>query len=267
MLCAALLAGPGHALELALVVVAGLFGALVFGHLVEGTRLSRPFGYFGFLLGALVVLAAVTASASMEAGNLVAAIAAAAPLAQAVGRGRCLVQGCCHGGADTGALAIRVHHPMSRISCLAYLDGVPVRATQLISAAANLAIAAVLLRLWAAAAPAALIGGLYLVLTGLARFAEEGSRAEPQTPVVSGLTIYQWLSIAMFLAGMAVTAIPSAPVAVALQLDGVSVAAALVLGVIATLAMSVDWPHSKLPMSLLSPAVSRTAEVGRSRLR
>jgi prolipoprotein diacylglyceryltransferase len=64
-----------------------------------------------------------------------------------------------------------------------------VRATQLFSAFANLLIAAVLLRLWAAEAPASLICGLYLVLTGLARFAEEGTRGEPQTPVMAQLTL------------------------------------------------------------------------------
>jgi prolipoprotein diacylglyceryltransferase len=156
--------------------------------------------------------------------------AAAAPLAQAIGRGRCLVQGCCHGGPDAGRFAIRVENPMSRIACVAHLRGTPVGAIQLFSASVNVAIAAVLLRLWGAAAPAGLICGLYLVLTGLARFAEEGSRGEPQTPVLAGLTIYQWLSIAAFVAGAAVAMTPSTPVH-----------------------PSVDWPRTRLPMSLLAP--------------
>jgi hypothetical protein len=252
-LLAALLAGPGGAIFLALVVAGGLIGALLFGRLVEGRHLSRPFGYFGFLLAALVVLTIIAMSDGPSAASLAAAVAAAAPLAQAIGRGRCLVQGCCHGGPDAGRFAIRVENPMSRIACLAHLRGTPVGATQLFSASVNVAIAAVLLRLWGAAAPASLICGLYLVLTGLARFAEEGSRGEPQTPVLAGLTIYQWLSITAFVAGAAVTMTPSAPVHPVLQLDAASAWVALAAAAVSTLAMSVDWPRTRLPMSLLAP--------------
>src|SRR5262245_46337771 len=199
------------------------------------------------------MLAVFAAIAPARAGVLAAAIAAVAPLAQAIGRGRCLVQGCCHGGADAGALAIRVTHPMSRVSCVAHLGGASVRATQLLSAAANLAIAVVLLRLWATQAPATLICGLYLVLTGLARFAEEGARGEPQTPIVAGLTIYQWLSVLAFVAGIVITTVPGAPVAAVLRIDGASLWTALMAAVLSTLAMSIDWPNTALPMSRLAP--------------
>ena len=248
-----MLAGQGNALPIALVVAAGLVGALLFGQLVEGRRLSRPFGYFGFLIGGVAMLAALTLLAGDAAVRLAAAVAAAAPLAQAIGRGRCLVQGCCHGGPHSGRFTIRVEHAMSRVACVAHLRGKPVRATQLFSAFANLMIAAVLLRLWAAEAPASLICGLYLMLTGLARFAEEGTRGEPQTPVVAQLTLYQWLSICAFFAGIVVSMIAAAPVHAAMQIDAAACWVALAAGAVSTLAMSIDWPDTKLPMSLLCP--------------
>lgn len=253
MLAASLLAGPGHAPAFAMVGVGGLLGALLFGHLVEGRALSRPFGYFGFLFAGLAVLLALALIAPDRAAVTAAAIAVAAPLAQAIGRGRCLVQGCCHGSAGGGPFAIRVAHPMSRVSCVAHLRDVSVRPTQLISALANLAIAAMLLRLWWAQAPASLICGLYLILTGLARFAEEGLRGEPQTPCIGGLTLYQWLGVAIALVGIAISITPSPTVHAALRLDAAELSVALALGAIATLAMSVDWPDTKLPFSRLSP--------------
>jgi hypothetical protein len=110
-LSAAMLAGPGNAFPIALVVAAGLVGALLFGQLVEGRHLSRPFGYFGFLIGGIAMLAALTVLAGDTAVRLAAAVAAAAPLAQAIGRGRCLVQGCCHGGPHSGRFTIRSSTP------------------------------------------------------------------------------------------------------------------------------------------------------------
>jgi hypothetical protein len=65
--------------------------------------------------------------------------------------------------------------------------------------------------------------------------------------------IYQWLSLVAFLAGVGVTMIEGAPVHPALQIDAASVWVALAAGAISTLAMSVDWPDTKLPMSRLAP--------------
>jgi hypothetical protein len=257
---AAMLAGQGAALEIGLVGAGGLIGALAFGCLVEGRHFARPFGYFGFLFGGLAVLAVLaTASSLPDTARIAAALAAVAPLTQAIGRGRCLVQGCCHGHAGFGDLAIRVWHPMSRTSCIPHLAGIPVWPTQLISAGANVAISAVLLRLWATGAPAAFICGLYLVLIGLVRFAEEGLRGEPQTPVWRGLSIYQWLSVLIFLGGAVVTALPSERVILAPHLETAAAWVALVAAVVAATAMSVDWPETQWPMSRLSAPDRMTA--------
>jgi phosphatidylglycerol:prolipoprotein diacylglycerol transferase len=240
-------------------VVGGLIGALAFGRLVEGRHFVRPFGYFGFLFGGVAVLAVLAAVSRPDIARVAAALAAMAPLTQAIGRGRCLVQGCCHGHAGSGDLAIRVWHPMSRVSSIPHLSGSPVWPTQLISAGANIAISAVLLRLWVASAPAAVICGFYLVLTGLARFAEEGMRGEPQTPVWRGLSIYQWLSVLVFLGGAVVTTLPSERVILAPRLETAAVWVALVAAVVSATAMSVDWPETKWPMSRLSAPDRMTA--------
>ncbi|MBK7027646.1 MAG: hypothetical protein IPH40_12815 [Polaromonas sp.] len=45
-------------------------------------------------------------------GALFAAFATSAPFAQAVGRLRCAIQGCCHGRPVVFAMGINIKHPM-----------------------------------------------------------------------------------------------------------------------------------------------------------
>jgi prolipoprotein diacylglyceryltransferase len=197
-------------------------------------------------------------SISFEPSTLkAAAIAAAAPLTQAIGRGRCLVQGCCHGGRSIGRYTMKIVNPMSRVSYVAHLTGEPVVATQLFSAVANILAAAVLLRLWFSGARATLVCGLYLIIVGLARFAEEGLRAEPQTPSWGGLSIYQWLCAVMIVCGIAFTLVPSTPLVPAMEVNATSIGLALIVGLFATILMSIDMPDSGLPLSLLAPNVQR----------
>jgi len=247
------LTGPDSIASLLLVTGFGLAGALGFGWLVEGRHLSRPFGYFGFLLGALVALALIWIFSAGEATVLAAALSVAAPVTQALGRGRCLVQGCCHGRHGEGLWTIRVHAPQSRIVCVAGLKDEPVYATQLFSALLNLAISCLLLIAWCSHAGAILIGGLYLVLAALARFAEEGWRGEPQTPRKYGLSLYQWICVAIALAGIAVSMVASPAVHAASGLNASAVAVAVAVALILAFAMSVDWPDSRLPLSRLAP--------------
>lgn len=259
MLLAGALAGPARLPALLGLTLVGLAGAAAWGQWLEGGgRLSRPFGYFGFLFAASGVLLVVAARDPAEGGALMAAVATAAPLAQAVGRGRCLVQGCCHGRPVASALGIRIRHPESRVSALGGLACVPIHPTPLYSALANLAILAVLLRLWQVGAPGPAIAGGSLILTGLARFSEERFRGEPQTRLHAGLSTYQWLSIGIFLGGLALSALPGAPAAPA-GLPGVAawshaLVAASLAGLVAALAMSVDLPGSALPLSCLTVA-------------
>jgi FtsH-binding integral membrane protein len=94
-------------------------------------------------------------------------------------------------------------------------------------------------------APGSLIAGVYLILSSLARFVEESYRGEPQTPVILGLKIYQWLGIGFLVFGSVLTMIPSATV----SLDGAGVTqstwiAAIIYGLACGAAMGVDFPNS-----------------------
>lgn len=97
--------------------------------------------------------------------------------------------------------------------------------------------------------------GLYLILGGLARFVEEGYRAEPQTPIVAGLHSYQWLAILSMLAGMWCTAL--APELAPLGFTPFSARIAIgavIMAVVCGAAMGVDFPRSNRMFSRLASA-------------
>ena len=114
-------------------------GGRVSGH--NGLRAPQPccapFGYYGSIIGGLLALALV-AILRGPAIELLGALALAAPWTQAIGRFRCIVQGCCHGRpVDWG---IRVTNPHSRVVKLAELAGRPIHPTPLYSILANMVI-------------------------------------------------------------------------------------------------------------------------------
>jgi prolipoprotein diacylglyceryltransferase len=226
------------------VAVSGLLGAGLWAQLVEGSpRLARPFGYYGGVLGAVAGVVAVDLAGG-DGWLLVGALAAAAPWIQGIGRLRCLVNGCCHGHPAPAAVGIAYRHPQTRPCRLAGLAGVPIHPTQTYSLLWNLACAPLLLRLWFAGAPPAFVGGVYLVLNGLGRFAEEAYRGEPQTPVVLGLHLYQWTALASVVAGALLTALGLRAAAPPPELRAASVGLAAVFGLLAGASMGVDFPRS-----------------------
>jgi amino acid permease len=97
------------------------------------------------------------------------------------------------------------------------------------------------------------IGGGYLILSGIVRFMEEGYRGEPQTRQIAALPIYQWLSILSLLAGMLVMLITAPP---APMLRSTSLGTASILGVVfffvCWFAYGIDFPNSKARYSRLS---------------
>lgn len=206
-----LVAGARHTGLVAVLMVAGAGGAALAGQVLVGTtgRLSRPFGYFGGLVG----IALVGGFASLivpDAAVALAAFALVAPVTQAIGRLRCLVQGCCHGAPAPAASGIVVTNPHSRVAA-AGLAGRPIYPTQLYSILGNLALAPALAALWWAHAPLALVMGGYLVGAGATRFVEEAYRGEPRTAVWRGLRSYQWFALAMVIAGLGVLLVPTPP--------------------------------------------------------
>lgn len=218
-----------------------------------GGRLSRPFGYFGHVIACALAVVACVFVRGEATWLLAGGLATAGPLIQAIGRLRCLVQGCCHGERSESADGIHYHVAASRVCALAGWRGRPVKPTQVWSILNGVLVFGLLWRLWGAGVPTSMIVGLYLVLTGLTRFVEEHFRGEPQTKVWAGLHSYQWLCIAMFAAGAACTCVAS-PVAIPAGAAPLSAwLVAIGVGVVYAFAMGVDFPASNRRFSLLVP--------------
>src|SRR5206468_12543083 len=138
---------------------------------------------------------------------------------------------------------IRHTRPGSRVVRLAHLAGVPVYPTALISLVWMLYVGACLLRLWAAGAPVTFVLGAYFILAGLGRFVEEHYRGEPQTRVVLGLRVYQWLSIASVVIGAALMAGGNTPAPPPVALDARAWIIAAITGLCTYIAYGVDFPR------------------------
>jgi hypothetical protein len=251
LLGSAWLAGPATAYGVMLAGALGILGAALWAQLLEGSpQLLRPYGYFGGVLGFLLG-AALAPLAGARPWYVIAAMAATGPVMQVIGRMRCLVQGCCHGRPAAEWVGIRCVHPRSRVTRLARLGGVPIHPTPLYSILSNLVIGGLLLRLWWLGASASLLVGGYFVLTGITRFAEEHYRGEPQTAVVGGLHVYQWLALAFIAGGAAVTLLPSPAVPTPGRIGAALVGWALVYALAVYAAYGLDFPRSNRRFSRL----------------
>jgi protein-S-isoprenylcysteine O-methyltransferase Ste14 len=246
------LAGPGHLSAIVVAALVAVVGAALWAQYVEGSpQLLRPYGFYGGLLGGtLGALAAPLFHTSIWL--LLGVFSATGSLVQAMGRLRCLVQGCCHGRPAPEGVGIRYGHPKSRVCRLSAWTGVPLHATPVYSILWNGLVTLLLWRLWAAHASLHLIAGLYFMLSGMGRFVEESFSGEPQTKVVAGLRLYQWSAIVSVVLGAAFSAFGSAEIApdpswrwdVALPAAG--------FGLLVWCAMGVDFPESQARFSRLT---------------
>lgn len=244
------LAGESLLPWLALVALAGMVGGALWGQALEGAAVSlRPFGYYGHVIGSAVALALLVSLRVLD-WRAVAALAVAAPWIQALGRLRCLVQGCCHGRAVSANPGITYTHPMSR-ACRAGLAGLPVHATPVYSIAANIVLGSLLFRLWSIGATPGFIVGAYLFLSAISRFVEEHYRGEPQTRILWGLRLYQWFAVVCTLIGMGISVLPGHPVAGALW-SWTTLAWSGAVALAYFLAMGVDFPGSSKRFSRLA---------------
>jgi len=224
-------------------LLAAIVGAALWAQFVEGSpALLRPFGYYGGILGGCSAVA-LSPIFGGDRWLLLAAYCVAAPVVQAFGRIRCLVQGCCHGRPASVGIGIRYRHPRSRVTRLSDLHEVPLHPTQLYSILWNLFAFAVLMRLWIAGAPLALVCGAYFILNGLGRFVEEHYRGEPQTEIIAGLRVYQWLAIASVVAGGLLTVGDSRPAGTVTIPSLPIFIAATIVGAITYCAYGVDFPR------------------------
>ena len=239
--------GQGREWKVFAISFAGLLGAGLWAQLVEGSSLlRRPFGFYGGLIGV-----GVACLFFPDRWTLLAANCLGAPWMQAIGRLRCLVNGCCHGCQTSPQVGIRVHHERSRVTRMAELTGVPIHATQLYSILTNVFLGLLLMRLWTSDCPTAMICGIYGIGNGLARFAEEAYRGEPQTAVIFGLRLYQWLAIASVCVGAVLTVLdsPHPPNLVFMPYhEGLAAAFACIAGA----ALGVDFPESDAAFTRLT---------------
>lgn len=234
------------------VAIGALVGAGVWGQVFEASgKLSRPFGYYGHVVGTTISLAVIWWLQG-ACWPLIAALAAAAPWSQAIGRLRCLVQGCCHGREVVGAEGITYHEARSRVCRLSELGHRTIHATQLYSIVWNVAIGGPLLRLWSAQADASMIVGMYLMLSGLGRFVEEAYRGEPQTAIIAGLRAYQWLAILCIVGGAVVTCIGSGAVEIGGAITGELLICTAIVSLLYAGAMGVDFPASNRRLARLA---------------
>ena len=246
------LAGPGRQAPILLAALAAVVGAALWAQYIEGSpQLLRPFGFYGGLLGG--TLGALLAPLFRTSPWLVlAAFSAGGPWAQAIGRLRCLVQGCCHGRPAPEPIGIRYIHPRSRVCRMTNWADVPLHPTPVYSILWNIFVALVITRCWLLHAPLHLIAGLYFILNGLGRFVEEAWRGEPQTPVFARLRLYQWAAMGSVFAGVLMTALGTSEPAPVAHFDWVALVFAAAFGLLVCCAMGVDFPESSRRFSRLA---------------
>jgi phosphatidylglycerol:prolipoprotein diacylglycerol transferase len=251
MLIAAWLAGPRYVWWIAAAGAAGTLGAALWAQGIEGSpQLLRPFGYFGAMAGVLAV-AVIAWVVGAGALRLTAAIVVGGTFGQALGRFRCLVQGCCHGRPTTPSIGIVYRHRRTRVVRLTEFGGVPIHPTQVYSMACTTVTGAGLLVLWTLGAPLQLIAGLYFILAGLGRFVEEHFRGEPQTPAYAGFRLYQWLALAFVMGGAVLTTVGATPAPSPGLLDLRAPAIAIVAFLLSYASFGMDFPRSSRRFSRL----------------
>jgi prolipoprotein diacylglyceryltransferase len=184
--------------------------------------------------------------------QVLSALVVAAPWIQGIGRLRCLVQGCCHGRPASEHLGIRYEHPRSRVCRIASLRGIPIHPTPLYSLVWNVAVALVVTRLYFLHTTTAMVGGVYLILSGIGRFVEEAYRGEPQTPIFCGLRLYQWIAMVTVFLGAAITTLARTPPTPEPVMHLSSVLVALVCGIAAWFVSGIDFPESSRRFARLS---------------
>ena len=244
-----------HMATLAMVIFVLLGGAIVARLWWGNNQLLRPFGYWGGVAGGLVGALVVNVLFGVPIRSLLLGFALCAPWVQAVGRLRCLVQGCCHGiKSRQSPLTIQVYQPQSRVVAISGLSGQHILNTQLFSMVLNLLIGAALWRLWSAEFLGAwTIIGLYCLATGIERFVEDAYRGEVQTRMVGEMPENQFVAIGAIIVGLLFTLLSSpAPQVVAPTIDAAWLVACLVAGALAAFALSMDFPRATRSFSRLS---------------
>ena len=252
ILLAGILAGKDYAFALLIFTVLVTVFSALWAQIIEGSeKLKRPFGYYGGLVGILFGSLAVWAM-GFNGWVIIGVASVVMPWMQAIGRLRCLVNGCCHGSRiNNPNIGIRYVHPRSRVCNISGLKGELLHPTQLYSILWLIFVGFILLTLWNNNLSYSFIFGLYLILTGLGRFVEEAYRGETQTPNIKGLHLYQWTAIASVIVGIIMTVIQVEHAVIVPGFSWESVLVASCSGFFLFFAMGVDFPYSNIRFSRL----------------
>jgi hypothetical protein len=109
----------------------------------------------------------------------------------------------------------------------------------------------ILLSIWNNHFSPSFIFGLYLILTGIGRFAEEAYRGEVQTPIIKRLRLYQWTAILSVVIGIIMTIIHNGVVVIRSDFGWQTIVSAIIGGLFTTFAMGIDFPYSNARFSRL----------------
>ena len=244
--------GEEHIFAIFIVSISTMVCSALWAQFIEGSeKLLRPFGFYGGVIGTF--LGSLIASIFLNVSFLfiAAATCVVAPLAQAVGRLRCLIQGCCHGSLCKPNQGIRYFHERSRVVKLAGWKGKFVYPTPVYSILANMIYGGFLIKLWINGTQISMLIGLSFIFSGLSRFIEESYRGEPQTPILWKLRLYQWISLFFIFIGALFTTISSPLSQSDFHLSLSIIAFALFSGLIALFLGGVDFPKSNKRFSRL----------------
>lgn len=245
------LTGKEYAWAVLLFAVVGLVCSALWAQFIEGSeKLKRPFGYYGAVIS-VVFGGLLMKMLGFSVWLLIGAFSVAMPWVQAVGRLRCLVNGCCHGAPSAPEDGIRYFHPRSRVCGLSHLKGESLYPTQVYSFIWMFFTGFFLWRLWEGGVSYSFIFGIYLILNGLGRFVEEAYRGEVQTPKYYGLRLYQWMAVLSVVAGMVMTTLQVERPPLFPQWSWQIAVSASLIGLFTFFAMGVDFPRSNARFSRL----------------
>ena len=252
ILYAGILSGRIYAWAILVSTLIGVVFAALWAQIIEGSeKLKRPFGYYGCVASIPFSCLAVWAM-GINVWIIIAVGSVIMPWAQAIGRLRCLVNGCCHGSpVNNQKIGIRYFHVRSRVCTISGMKGELLHPTQLYAILWLFLVGFILLALYVNRFSPSFIFGLYLILTGIGRFVEEAYRGEAQTMIIRGLRLYQWIAILSVVIGIIMTIIPTEQVIVISGLGWETLAAAGIGGLFAWFAMGVDFPSSNTRFSRL----------------
>jgi len=157
--------------------------------------------FYGGLIGALVVGVLYMRRQRLPALETLDAFGPGLALGQGIGRIGCFAAGCCWGQACERAWAV-TFTDVEAHRLVGVPLGVAIHPTQLYEAAGALAIFGVLYWWFGRSSGPGTVIGLYLMLSGMTRFAVEFVRAHEQgNPFGGPLSVAQWISAGLLVLG------------------------------------------------------------------